>query len=338
MAGRAIVVMALATLLALAPSVALSQGGGPSAGDKETARDLMTSGDSKYDQGDYAGALADYQAADSIMRVTVTRTAVGRAQAKLGKLLEARATLMTVPNIPEAPDDPEPFRVARHEAAELADALAKRIPSMRFVVRGVPSGTEVRIEVDGQAIPAKLHDVPRKANPGRHSVRANAAGYHAIDQSVELSEGETEEVLLPLVKLNPGESPDPAAGAAIPDPSGREGSGGDVAPVAWVGFGVGAAGLIVGAITGGLAIASAGDLKDSCPNDQCPRAATEDAYDSTMTLAHVSTAGFVVGGAGAILGLVGLLALSGKDEPSTSARHRTTVRVGPTGIALAGSF
>ena len=45
----------------------------------------------------------------------------------------------------------------------------------------------------------------------------------------------------------------------------------NISPLVYVGFGVAAAGLIVGAVTGGLALSAASDAKEGCDaNNNCP--------------------------------------------------------------------
>jgi hypothetical protein len=188
-------------------------------------------------------------------------------------------------------------------------------------------------------------------------VEIKADGYETFKQVVTLKEGERLEVPVALRKTGdpaappppapgPGAAPGPAPGPGpgpepTPGPDGgdtpAEPSSGGLSPLVWVGFGVGAAGLLVGGITGGIAAGKASDLKDRCPDNACPREETEDDYDSTYTMAHVSTVGFVVGGAGAALGLVALFALSGDDEADT-ATITVQPSVGLGSLGITGRF
>jgi hypothetical protein len=107
---------------------------------------------------------------------------------------------------------------------------------------------------------------------------------------------------------------------------------------AWVGFGVGAAGLVLGAITGGLSLAAEGRLADSCGPDKICSPADEDSIDGGMLMANLSNVGFAVGGAGAVFGLIALFALKDDKAPAEGAAARLLPLVGPTGLGLAGSF
>jgi len=348
--ARALLVCGALAGTAATPS-ALAQPAEPSAADKETARALMRSGDGKFAQGDHAGALADYKAADLIMKVPVTRLAVARAQEKLRQLLEARDSALSVARIPRAANEPTAFAAARKDASELAQALAGRVPSMKIVISGADPSVISSVSVDGRTVPPALLAVPRKVNPGGHAVVVKADGYATVKQVVQLKEGERLDVPIvlhpageapatPQPRPTPGTPAGPEPGPT-PPPDGGDGpdeaESGGLSPLVWVGFGLGAAGIAVGAITGGIAAGKASDLRDRCPDDSCPRAETEDDYDSTYTMAHVSTVGFVVGGAGAALGLVALFALSGDDEPD-AAQITVQPTIGLGALGITGRF
>jgi hypothetical protein len=318
--------MRVATLLALSLLAGAARAGDPSAGDKETARGLMASGMSKYQAGDYQGALSDFEAADLIMAVPTTRTAVGKAQEKLGRLLEARDTLIGVARMPKDPKESEPFEQARREAAALEQDLARRIPALKLAVSGPPQGTAVTASIDGTAIPQALVAVERKLNPGTHRVKVSAPGFEPVEITVELAEGEQKTLPVAL-------KPAGAGGAPQPQPTDGDSQGG-ISPVAWVGFAIGGAGIIAGAVTGGLAMSKTSELEEACPDKECS-GADGDELDSATALAHASTACFAVGGAGLALGLIGLFALSptgGDDEAAV------VPMVGPGGIAVRGRF
>lgn len=99
-----------------------------------------------------------------------------------------------------------------------------------------------------------------------------------------------------------------------------------------LGFGIGAAGLAVGAITGILAMGKASDVKDGCPQNHCRTQPLVDEASSGKTLGTVATIGFIVGGVGAAVGLVGLFS-GGK-----SADGKVDVGIGPSNLVLRGRF
>jgi hypothetical protein len=207
--SRAAVVLVMATLLA--PSVALAE---PSSADKETARNLMKEGDAKFGSKDYAGALKAYQGAHAIMQVPSTGLPLAKAQIERGLLVEARDTLLQVSRHPKDAKEPAAFAKAREEAADIAQKLTARIPSLNIVVEGAPSDSAV-VAVDGASIPGAALAAPRKVNPGTHTITASASGFRATSATVSVKEGENEKVTLKLVPSGANDPPPPPQGQAI---------------------------------------------------------------------------------------------------------------------------
>lgn len=207
--ARAGAALGAAFVLLAAPS-ALAQ---PSSADKETARNLMKEGDAKFAARDYAGALKAYEAAHAIMQVPSTGLPLARAQLERGLLVEARDTLLQVTRHPKDPSEPAAFAKAREEAAELAQKIAPRIPSLTITVEGAPSDASVEVTVDGAPVPPAALSAPRKVNPGSHTITAWASGFKAAQASVSVKEGDSQKVTLKLV---PGQdsSPPPAKAAS----------------------------------------------------------------------------------------------------------------------------
>ncbi len=192
------------TAALLVPSLALAE---PSSADKETARNLMKEGDAKFATKDYASALKAYQAAHAIMQVPSTGLPLARAQIERGLLVEARDTLLQVSRHPKDAKEPAAFAKAREDAAELAQKLTTRIPSLVIVVEGAPS-SEAVVAVDGASIPAAALSAPRKVNPGSHTITASAGGFHDASATVNVKEGANEKVTIKLVRAD-GNKPPP---------------------------------------------------------------------------------------------------------------------------------
>lgn len=304
----------------------------PTLADKETARQAFYEGQDAFNAGDLKGALKAFRAADAIMGVPSTRIEVGRTLKQMGRLLEAAEKLASVDLIPADDDENEVQQDARAEARTLLEEVRVRIPTLQIAIRGVAPSTAVELVIDGDAIPAGAQDYPRKVDPGRHVIRVAAAGYRQVTEEVTVDEREEKTVKISLVASSDG---DPPVG---PDPAPEEAQdGGFEIPVwGWVGFGVGAAGFIVGGITGGLTLANVSELEDDCGGKVCP---TRDQarIDDATTVAHVSTAGFVVGGVGVGVGVAALVvALTADETPTRGLSVRPWV--GPGSAGLHGRF
>lgn len=337
---RAGVVLAL-SFFASASTFSGVAAAAPSAAQKETARSLLGAGQKKFDAGDFAGALEAWGAADEIMNVPTTGLRVGKAQEKLGKLVEARDTWLRVSRSPVAEAEPRAISAARKEASALAVEVGKRIPSVSVQVKGVAPDVELSVSVDGVGVPPAAALLPYRVNPGEHQVRVSAAGYSQADASVVLAEGDSktvevtliraaEEAAPPLVQPLPPSDAQPPAQAPPQSQGPRADSSSGGAPWTVIGFSLAGVGVAVGAITGAMSSAKTSDIKATCDGNRCPAEAQSD-IDSASTLALISNIGFGVGIAGLGIGIYGLLSGGGGE----SARvPRDTLRLGKRGVTL----
>jgi hypothetical protein len=334
---------ALAVLLSLsvaAPltvhSVALAD---VSAADKETARTLMNEGRKARDAGDHKAALEAFKKADAIMAVPTTKLEVGHEYEALGMLVEARDAYLAAVRAAVPPKgDPKPFVEARKEAEAKADAIEPRIPSIKILISGVPAGVTSKVSVDGEEVPNETLDVPRKVDPGDHVVAVVAGGVDK-KEPVTVAESENKDV---TIQFAPGEVPTTPTGGDLFDKNPPK----DETPqptttkanhtLAYIGFGVGGAALVAGAITGIMSMSKTSSLKNDCPNNECPSSKHDD-LQSAKSLATISTISFIVAGVGATVGIIDLLANKGSSSASpepapATARVQLYVGVGSAGI------
>ena len=309
-----------------------------SASDRETARTLMATGDDKLDGGDLGGALEAYRGADAIMGVPTTALAVGRVYARMGKLIEAVDALARARRHRRGDREPAAFRRARAEAAKLDAELARRIPTVTVRVTGPEPETPVTVDVDGSALTGAAAAQPRRVDPGERVVTVSAPGFRAVTREIVLEE-EAHEVLRVALELDPTApvapepSPEPAAPRAPAEPASSQSLPLTIAT--WAGFGVGAAGLLVGGVAGGVVIARTNDLQERCGGTSCS-AAERDTHDTTQMLANVSNVGFVLGAVGVAVGTTALvLDLTSDDDGSDRA---FTPILSPGFVGLHGRF
>jgi hypothetical protein len=172
-------------------------------------------------------------------------------------------------------------------------------------------------------------------DPGKHVVRVQAEGYEPHEETVGLP-ARGGAVVVDVTLRRKGEPPPNEPTPEIPPPTSDDGPSPYVVPTA-IAFSVGAVGLGVGAVTGGLFLSQVSDLKDSCPNDRCP-ATVQDDLDSTSTLGNVTTAALAVGGAGATVGFVLLGVWLSQPEaeakPGATAKVAVMPEIGPGWIGL----
>jgi hypothetical protein len=321
----------------------------PTAADKETARALLDQGDAAFKASNFSEALQRYGAAHAIMNVPTTGIEVAKAQEALGKLVEARDTLLEVARFPKKPNEPQAFSKARERAQAHAAEIAARIPALRIQVTGLPSGTTPAVTIDGAEVNPAILGVPRKLNPGKHVITASAPGYAEARREVDVAERAELDVPLELTPSAAAPVPVPATEPppkpsspppAAPDAKADTTSGSSTSSLAYIGFGIGAVGLTVGGITGALAFSKAGTASDQCTNNVCPPAAQAD-IDSSKTMGTVSTVSFAVGFVGAAIGIYGLMTPS-EPKATSTARPTNRIRLQPTvgvgNVGLMGQF
>lgn len=290
----------------------------------EMARNLMDEGDAKLEHGDAKGALRSYRAAHTIMNVPTTGIEVARMEAKLGKLVEARKMALEVVRMPKKPGEPKPFVEARADAQLLADALETRIPRVTIVLKNIPETAQIDLKIDGHTVSKEEARDPLPVDPGKHEISVSVAGEVPEIETVTVVETDKKTVTFG----------DGATSAS--DKPGRKTS-----PLVFVGFGVGGAGIIAGAITGALSLSRAGEVEKVCPGGMCATRATLDktkpTNDSAFALANVSNVAFALGVVGVGLGVTGIL-LSGREAKKAENAANVRMFVGPNSISLRGTF
>lgn len=257
------------------------------------------------------------------MNFSITGLAVAEALRELGRLIEARDKALAVTRIAERDQEPEPFTQARRQARELSVALAPLIPSIRVEVLTRATDEPIddaTVRLDGESMEAAELQLPRKLNPGQHTVAATAVGYDTAVKTIELGEGEHHFVSL---ALRGGDRAGPLTIA-------------ELSPLVWIGFGTTVAGAIVGSATGSAALAKSAALESDCIEQQCP-AGKQGTIDSMNRLSHVSTVSFALAGAGAALGTVGVVLSLASSSPE-SGQARLSLGIGAGFVGVAGQF
>lgn len=323
-------ILAVLVFQCLAPATATAD---PTAADRDSARRLMAEARQKRASNDLKGALTLFEAADAIMHVPTTGLEVARTHAELGHLVDARDAAVRVSHLAPEPHEPPQFGAAREGARALSDDLAKRIPTVKVVVRGAVPGTEAQVTVDNVPVPTMAIVVPRPVDPGHHRVAA-VAGTLGGSAEVDVNEGEAKEVTIELVA--------PASLACCsPDAVARErpSRGGIGKPVMAGGVGIVVLGALVGSVAGLISVSKTSAVKSTCLADRCPPSAGSD-IDSARAAATVSNLGFAAAGAGAAVAIVGLLLWRGEADAGPGARRALglTPWVGTGAAGVTGTF
>jgi hypothetical protein len=306
----------------------------PRAADKETARRLMADGRAERDQKDLKAALKSFMGADAIMQVPSTGIEVARTEVALGQLVEARDKALEITRSPVRPHEPTPYAEARTAAAQLGEELTQRIPTVKIVLSGAPSGAEVHVAIDGDNVPEAALVAPQAVDPGHHVVTAGVKGGTDKTSEIDVAERDAKTVSLDLSSSAPATQAGDAPVAPPETPSTSSGRA-SVPVLAWVGFIAGGASLAAGGVTGALALVKTNAAKGGCVDDRCPPT-TFSNIDTANTMATISTVTFIAGGVLAAGGLVAFLT-RGHAAPATPAA-RVEPWVGPAAMGVRGMF
>ena len=337
----------------------------PSPAKRETARELMVEARQLRDRGDLEGALTRFSAADAIMSVPTTALEVATTQAELGKLVEARESLLRMLGTPPGPGDPEPFNEARANARVLSQQLLARIGSIVFSA-SVSEADELDLRIDGERVPRAMLGLRFRVNPGKHQLVARSGG-RELWRELEVAEGQVLSTALnfeqqplaseklecptdvPPAKLDT-QAPTPSSSTSRSTPqralrvAGRNdrqrdagrGEASSTPSLVYVGASVGALGITVGTVSGISAILQKNAVEKGCVKGACPPSTWHD-LQTAHNLATASNVGFVIGG-------VGLALLGGSLLWDRPARPRRAWVVTPemsrqgASVSLAGKF
>lgn len=245
---------------------------------KMEARANANAGLKAFKAGDWSLALERFGMAEEIIHAPPHLLFMARANAELGEMLAARELYQRVMD-EELPKGraPKAFAKAKADAkAELAE-LEEQIPRLTIEISGPPPEA-VALTLNGESLQADSGEID--LNPGDYTVVGRADEHHEARQTLTLGANQRMTVMLTLEPV-PVDLPPPPE-EPLP-----------IIPLALMGGGVLALG--VGVATGVMALDSAGELQDSCPQNPCPTE-HEPLADDANLLATVSTVGFVVGG------------------------------------------
>jgi hypothetical protein len=309
---------------------------------KGAARELANQAKSDFDAGNFEEAGSKFQRAYEIAKVPTLAVWAARSLVKRGHLVAAselyrQATLL-------APNDlwvGDAQQQAQADAEKELGELQPRIPRLCIRVEGA-AASEIEVTVDGAKMATALLGIDLPTDPGRRHI-VGKRGAEVVEQTVALAEGDRKEAILrfnaappaPMVaevppapavtvqRMTPAPVTVETTAAAPSDHSQRTWG--------WVVAGVGAAGLLAGVVTGIAVMANSG-LRNDCPNGTCPSSKSGSA-DRYNLMRNISTAGFIVGGVGAAVGVTLLLW-----TPKGDTEPRVALWLGPSSAGVKGAF
>lgn len=269
---------------------------------------------------------------------------LGSCYKALGKTASAWAAYREAEILARKHHETERETRARTRAAELAPSLVK----LRVTLASPQPG--VSISRDGTAFDAALLDLEIPVDPGEHTVTATAPGKRPWTTTVDVRAPGTT-VVVEIPALRDMESPKIGGPRLDGAPAGGGGLGAQRgAAIGAAGLGV--AGIALGTAFGVAALSRWGEARRGhCDAENRCDDAGLSLHRDASTMAHVSTAGFVAGGAGLVGAAVLWLTASprsaadpGGDDAraarKTGILREVTPVVGSTfgGLSISGSF
>jgi hypothetical protein len=171
---------------------------------------------------------------------------------------------------------------------------------------------DVKVFIDDSMKLESLDGTALELDIGPRKIRA-VRGKETKERTVLVSEGAKNRMV--EFDFTPPKPPPPPVPVPLPapvEPIAPPGSGFSMHPLSWLGFSLGLVGIVVGSITGGFAFDRVGELDSKCTSGVCD-AHLKDEFAPSEALNHASTVSFAVGGAGIVLGVVGLF-IDDEDE------------------------
>jgi hypothetical protein len=309
------------------------------------ARSLGIEGVRLAEAGKCDQAIEKLSRAESLYHAPTILDRLGECEIKVGQIVLGTESLNRVVREQLAANAPKAFLDAQARAKKALDAALPRIGYLTVTVE--PKDAKSTVTVDGAPVPDALIGAERPTDPGTREIAANAQGYLPQKTTVTLAEGGHQAVTLRLT-LDPNA---PQPGATVPEipvaapavappppPAPAVASSNGTKTLGYVLIGTGAAGIVLGSITGAMALQKKSDL--DCPDHHCS-GSDVDGLHGAKHMALASTISFAIGIPAAAIGTVLLLTSnkSSQRAQKAPAKHfAAEPYIGPSSAGLLGSF
>ncbi len=282
------------------------------AGDTATAEAMFRQGRQLMDQGKYAEAIESFNDSDKAEPSVGAKLNLGDCYERLGKTATAWAKYGEAKVLAQRLGQPDREKLATTAETRL---LAKLSYLTINVATPRPDG--LKVVSNDAVVGSGRFGVAVPVDPGQYRIEATAPNHQAYHTVVVVgAERDRQVVNVPALILLPPEQRQPTGGDQPTD--GRRSAH---LTAAWITGGVGLAGLIVGAALGGAAASKWSDAQDKCAPietgdwENCTTDDGPSLRDDAKLMADISTAGFIIGGAGIVTAItLWLTAPSGPEE------------------------
>jgi hypothetical protein len=313
---------------------------GQTSADKAVAESLFQDGRALMDAGEVAQGCVKLADSYRLEAAIGTLLNLARCHELEGKTASAWAEYRQVAETADKAGQKERATAAREFAARLEPTLSRLVIEVPHATAGI------EVTRDGVPVGKGTLSAAVPVDPGDHEIVAAAPGMKTWTAKITIGPNADRQVVTVPVLESVGHagagpaSAEPPKDQAAASPA-TDGGSGPPRALMYAAFAVGGAGLVLGVVTGVLAIGKQSDLEDSghCNETQCDRTVSSD-LSSYDTMKALSTVGFVVGGLGVAAGVVLLVTSKQKSPPHAGAARAPviTVRLGAASIEARGAF
>lgn len=277
------------------------------------AREIALTAADDLDASRFADALEKVGKAEALYHAPTHLLIMADALVGLGRLAEALEVYEKLAAEPLAQTAPPAFLKARQEGNQKQRALLARVPALLVDITGAPI-EQTKATLDGRPF-ALESGLATRVDPGKHTLHVEASGF--VPQNRELSFAERGGVVKITLRLEVASAhidPRPLQAPAI-DQKAKTRS---LFVPAMISFGIGAATLAAGAVTGVMSFDRVKKLETRCTEaGRCPPDAAP-LMDNARFFGNVSTAAFVVSGVAISAGIV-LLVFNNPKKPEKAS-------------------
>lgn len=284
---------------------------------------LFAEGKRQLNAGEVAAACSTFAESHRLVPRGGTLLNLALCREREGKLIDAFRTLHEALAMARQDDRDDRIAIALEHIA----GVEARLSWVELQLPGNvdPAGLTVRLD-RSPVVHREWSAIP--IQPGAHVLEVEGEGVETwrTTFSVEIAPRRLV-IVVPALSPRETEADDSAKleapVAAAPKPSAESASARRLRRLRYAALGIGAAGIVTGAVTGGLAIRQRNSVREHCDDHLCDGTGKE-AADRGGRMIHASTVGWAVGAAGLATWLLvpGGVLIPRKGEASLTLVHR----------------
>jgi hypothetical protein len=163
---------------------------------------LFQSGRALLDDGRWEEGCAKFEASMILYPAASTLLNIARCYEHKGKIALAWSAYQRALVLNRETQGEERKKALEEIAKKGLAGVEPRLPRIRLALEGVPAG--LRVTHNGQDVPTAMLSTVIPVDPGPQSISAEAPGYMPFQRTVDVDEGEIEEVAIKLERVEEG--------------------------------------------------------------------------------------------------------------------------------------